>query len=270
MRYVGDDGQFNYGTDFAMGLARLRALHRRSDTVHLALWDGRRPAGPAGTARNVAVWESFGGATQVIDPGPIAKPRHPDDPFATATREHGRGTNAIIFADFHGFSRIPEHHLPTFWREVMGRAAKVISQAGEQVLARNSWGDALFLVLPDACAAAELGMALRNELAKIDARELGLDRAGVRIALHLGPMYHAVDPVTGMANFFGSEVSRAARLEPVTPLNTIYATEPFAAALALAAPEAFDLRYCGKVELAKGYGAAAVFRVDAGEVSDAL
>jgi hypothetical protein len=270
MRYVGDDGQFNYGTDFAMGLARLRARHRRSDTVHLAVWNGRRTPGSAGTARNVAVWESLGGATQVIEPGPIAKPRHSDNPFPNAGGEHGRATNAIIFADFHGFSRIPEHHLPTFWREVMGRAAKVISQAGERVLARNSWGDALFLVLPDACAAAELAMALRNELAKIDARELGLDRAGVRIALHLGPMYHAVDPVTGMANFFGSEVSRAARLEPVTPLNTIYATEPFAAALALATPEAFDLRYCGKVELAKGYGAAAVFRVDPGEVSDAI
>jgi hypothetical protein len=50
----------------------------------------------------------------------------------------------------------------------------------------------------------------------------------------------------------------------------IYATEPFAAALALAAPEAFDLRYCGKVELAKGYGASPVFRVDSYGGNDAI
>lgn len=265
MRYVGDDGQFNYGTDFAMGLARLRSLHRRSDAVMLALWDGRASTTPAGTGRNVALWESLGGTTHVIAPGPIAKPRYSEAAFAAALGGHHRGTHAIIFADFHGFSRIPEHQLPVFWREVMGRAAAVISQVGEQILARNSWGDALFLVLPDAGTAADLAIALRNELQSIDVHQLGLERAGVRIALHLGPMYHAVDPVTGMANFFGSEVSRAARLEPVTPLNTIYATEPFAAALALEAPDAFELRYCGNLALAKGYGAFPVFRVDASE-----
>jgi len=124
--------------------------------------------------------------------------------------------------------------------------------------------------LPDARSAAALAVALRDELETIDSRDLGLEQAGVRIALHLGPMYHAVDPVTGMANFFGSEVSRAARLEPVTPVNTIYATEPFAAALALAAPGAFDLRYCGNVELAKGYGVSPVFRVDSCGGDDAI
>jgi class 3 adenylate cyclase len=270
MRYVGDDGQFNYGTDFAMGLARLRALHRRSDAIHLAIWDGQPSAAPAGSGRNVALWEGLGGTTHVIAPGPVAKPVYREDQAVPANTDHERSNNAIIFADFHGFSRIPEHHLPTFWREVLGRAAKVIAQPGRQVLARNSWGDALFLVLPDARSAAALAVALRDELETIDSRDLGLEQAGVRIALHLGPMYHAVDPVTGMANFFGSEVSRAARLEPVTPVNTIYATEPFAAALALAAPGAFDLRYCGNVELAKGYGISPVFRVDSSGGDDAI
>jgi hypothetical protein len=51
----------------------------------------------------------------------------------------------------------------------------------------------------------------------------------LRIALHAGPVYSCIDPVTGNPNYIGSQVSHAARIEPVTPPGQVYASQAFAA-----------------------------------------
>ena len=53
----------------------------------------------------------------------------------------------------------------------------------------------------------------------------------VRISLHAGPVYRMDDPFTGRANFWGFDINRAARLEPVTVAGHVYATQPFVALL---------------------------------------
>jgi len=61
---------------------------------------------------------------------------------------------------------------------------------------------------------------------------------------------------------FGSNVTRAARIEPVTPPGMVYASEAFAATLAATGEQAFALEYIGKLPLAKGYGESRIYRVD--------
>ncbi|NJL47298.1 MAG: hypothetical protein HC929_07145 [Leptolyngbyaceae cyanobacterium SM2_5_2] len=39
----------------------------------------------------------------------------------------------------------------------------------------------------------------------------------LRIALHAGPVYRNVDPITGQVNYIGNHVNHAARIEPITP-----------------------------------------------------
>jgi class 3 adenylate cyclase len=51
----------------------------------------------------------------------------------------------------------------------------------------------------------------------------------LRIALHAGPVYEFNDPVTGSRSYSGTHVSRAARIEPVTPPGQVYASKAFAA-----------------------------------------
>jgi len=48
--------------------------------------------------------------------------------------------------------------------------------------------------------------------------------------------------------------SMPARVEPVTPPNLVYVTEPFAAALALEESTEFSCEYVGQLPAAKNYG----------------
>jgi len=70
-----------------------------------------------------------------------------------------------------------------------------------------------------------------------------------------------LNPVTGREDYLGTHVSRAARIEPITPIGEVYATLAFAAILALRAPDRFALDYVGRIKLAKEYDELAMFRL---------
>ena len=90
----------------------------------------------------------------------------------------------------------------------------------------------------------------------------GLPKAiNLRIALHAGPVYACVDPVTGQQSFTGTHVSRAARIEPITPPGQVYASQAFAALAAARGVNEFTCDYVGQTPLAKGYGTFATYHV---------
>jgi adenylate cyclase len=260
MQYVGDPEQFAFASHVAMGLARLHAQRLGADPLQLAIWDGEAPLGPAGTGADVAVWRGQGGRSLVVPSGAIDR-GFVRPPAHEAVRE--RRLAAILFTDFAGFSKLTEAALPAFWEGVMGIVAEVLDRHGEEVLSSNSWGDALYAVMPSAAAAARIALELQQALGRFDHGRLGLDLAGggMRIGVHYGSVYKALDPVTGRPTFYGSEVSRAARIEPVTPPGAVFVTEPFAAILALEAPDDFLCNYVGRIALAKGYGTFPMYRL---------
>jgi class 3 adenylate cyclase len=262
MHYVGDPEQFAFASHVAMGLARLHAQRLGSDPLQLAIWDGKPSAGPAGTGADVAMWRAEEGRSEVVTPGAIDR-GFVRPPAHEATRE--RRLAAILFTDFAGFSKLTEAALPAFWDGVMGAVAAVLDRHGEQVLARNSWGDALYAVMPSATAAANIALELQEALGLFDYSRLGLDLpgGGMRIGVHYGSVYKALDPISSRPTFYGTEVSRAARIEPVTPPGAVFVTEPFAAILALEEPESFRCNYVGRIELAKGYGTFPMYRLAA-------
>jgi class 3 adenylate cyclase len=72
--------------------------------------------------------------------------------------------------------------------------------------------------------------------------------------LHAGPAYEFDDPITGNRTYSGTHVSRAARIEPITPRGQVYASESFAALAAARGSEHFVCDYVGQTPMAKGYG----------------
>ena len=264
--YIGDPAQFSYGSSVAMGLAHLRARHLQTSAVQLAAFDGVVASGPAGTARDIESWQRFGGKTRVIGFDRSAIGHKKVRPAIEEQTERdgalARSVHSIIFTDVHGFSKIPESRLPRFWDGIMQRCAATIDRYGKNVLYRNTWGDALYLIVDDVAVAADLALSLHDCVTADDARDLGLDSAPrLRIALHHGPLFEGFDPVCKTPTFFGSEVSRTARIEPVTPLGAVYATEPFAAILAMRAGSKYSCDYAGRIDLAKKYGAFRMYRL---------
>ncbi len=266
MEYCGDPAQYGHASRIAMGLARLRAIHLGTEAIQLAVWDGAPVSGPAGTGADVAAWRHHGGRTRQIDPGPVNRQLVRPEPAAGGTYE--RRLAAILFTDFVGFSKLREKALPRFWEGVMRNVARILDRHGDAVECRNSWGDALYAVTTEAPQAAEIALELQQALAEFDYRTLGLEGGGgMRIGAHFGPVYRTIDHITGRTTFYGTEVSRAARIEPVTPPGTVFVTEPFAAILALECPDGFACRYVGRISLAKDYGTFPMYRLTACPVS---
>ncbi len=258
--FFGDDAQYGYASRVAMGLARLRAEHLHAPPVQLVVWDEAPANGPAGTGADVEAWRAAGGRTRVVAPGAVDRKLTRPDPSVDSS--HERVLAAILFTDFVGFSKLPEDALPVFWDGVMRCVAEVLDEHAAEVACRNSWGDALYAVTESAPAAAEIALELQARLARFDYRTLGLDgTGGMRVGAHYGSAYKTIDRITGRTTFYGTEVSRAARIEPVTPPGAVFVTEPLAAILALEARERFACRYVGRISLAKNYGDYPMYRL---------
>jgi hypothetical protein len=256
---IGDEWQFRYGSLMTMGYARLRAEHLATDALQLALWDGVAASGQAGTAADVQLWAEHGGATHILPFERAHRPRLRST-ASFPTSPAARSVRGLIFADFAGFSRIDEARLPAFWEHVLGSAARLIDAHQADVCSRNTWGDALYVVTRSARAAADVALDLQATLAGSGLDQFG-QGAGMRISAHLGAVYEAVDPVTRTPTFFGREVNRAARIEPIASVGEVYVTQAFGAILQMEAPACYDLSYVGRVPLAKGFGEEPMYRL---------
>ncbi|MBL6749179.1 MAG: adenylate/guanylate cyclase domain-containing protein [Nevskia sp.] len=235
-----------YVAAIAAGLARLAA----------------RQLGGACRRIEVAAAEAGGVALRETDDdgGILAPALH----AAPAAREFGtqRRFVGLLFADIAGFRRLPDDEMPRFWSQVMGSVALILAAHGDKVLFRHTWGDAINVVTEDARTAAEIALALRDCIDEVRRSESGmLGRIDLRIAAHFAPAYAGFDPIENVPNYYGSQLSLTARVEPVTPPGMIFVTEPFAASLALEAPDRFALHYAGEIELAKNFGKYRLFNL---------
>jgi hypothetical protein len=259
-RYLGDDALYAHCSRLAMGLAVLCARHLGATARQLAVWDGRAPAGPAGTAADLALWRGIGLPQAVVDCG-AAPPVAALDGGAPPGASHaGRRPRAMLFGDIKGFSRLTDAQIPPFAAHVLGALGRVIDTFASDVALVNTWGDGLFVVFDEPGAAARCALALQQAMAGVDLAACGLPPTlALRIGGHFGPVYRVDDPVLHRSNYLGAHVSRAARIEPITPEGCVYVTETFAAALALSDAASFSCDYVGITEMAKAYGPMRMF-----------
>lgn len=184
-------------------------------------------------------------------------------PAATHTSSEGRRRMVgILFADFAGFSRIPDAEMSRFWREIMLTMTRELQRYGSNVLHGATWGDALHVVTADATTTAEIAADL---LQLVERRRL--QRSGVlsalelRVAAHYAPAFEESDPLHDRPVYYGSQISFAARIEPVTPPGTVFGSDAFVARLMLESPQRFSAEYAGEIELAKKHGVHPLFAV---------
>lgn len=145
----------------------------------------------------------------------------------------------------------------------MGRIATVLDRYAEVVLSRNSWGDAIFVVITSPAQAAEIALEIQSQLDPAALQDAGLPvDGGMRISLHYGPIFEHFDAVQGARTFYGTEVTLAARIEPRVPVGAIYTTQPFAAMFDSDRTD-YNFEYVGKMDLAKNYGVRILYRLSA-------
>jgi class 3 adenylate cyclase len=272
--FLGDDVLFRYCSELGMGLAILRARYLDAEVRQLAIWDGEPPEGSAGTAVDTATWRRHGGTVTVIPPTPEGQTYSlagcgNAPPVTELESAPPRGSyvsprvvRAMLFADVTGLSKLTDELLPVFAGSFLTAFAAVVDRYQEDVWHRNTWGDALYVVLTNARVAASCALDLQEAVAAIDLDGLGLPpNLALRLGGHVGPVFPTHDPVLDALAFMGSHVSRTARVEPVTPPGGVYVTEPFAAALGLEGGSEFACEYVGRMPAAKDYGELRMYRL---------
>jgi class 3 adenylate cyclase len=255
--YVGDPEVFAYASRLAMGLAIVRAQQLCSEVLQLAVWDGQESKERAGTFADIQVWRGHNLKTVTIGsegnlPPNLSGAEQQRQPFRSLPP---RKVRAIMFGDFHGFSRLNDGQMLTFYDHVMDRVASVLDKYTNELVTRNTWGDGLFLVFSDLGCAARCALELQSELAYLDFHSLGLPASlGLRLGLDAGAVFEVRDPILKSASFTGSHINRTARLEPNTPPGEVYVTEAFAALVTLLEQRDFLCEYVGMMKTPKNYG----------------
>jgi class 3 adenylate cyclase len=262
-QYLQDNTLFAYASRIAMGLARLRARFLDSVPRQLVVWDGAPEHGSHasyGTGVDTVIWRKFGLPGEIIPPvpqsaGTVVKVASRRQRSPIKKKPAQREIRAMLFGDIKWFSHLTEAQIPVFTREVLGRFARVIDRHRRRVLDRNTWGDALKILTTDIETAARCAIELQEEMKSFNPVLHGLpEYIALRLGGHVGPIYRMRDPVLKKMSFTGAHVTRAARIEPVTPEGAVYVTEAFAAQLTMQPKSEFTCEYVGQIAAPKDYG----------------
>jgi class 3 adenylate cyclase/tetratricopeptide (TPR) repeat protein len=252
------------------GLALIRAKQLDTQLVRLSLLDTRAASG-AQLAASAPGDEETAERVEIIDVSDLLPPERAraeargesvTTPAAFADSDFKAHMVALLFADAVNFSKLTEAQIPVFVQHFLGAIGSLVARFRPAPLLKNTWGDGLYLVFPDVQAAGRFALDLSDLLNATDWTRLGLPAdLNLRIALHAGPVYACTDPVTQKDNFIGTHVSRAARLEPITPPGQVYASQAFAALAAARRISDFTCDYVGQTPLAKKYGTFPTYHV---------
>lgn len=252
-----DDLSTAFSSEVSMGLAVLKAQALATEAVQMVVWDEHIPINGAGTARDAILWVK-NKRKQIVVPYPVA--RKVVSIWPHLVDEQKRGLKAMIFADVRGFGALNETQVPLFIEHVLKPLADCVKHQGHHVKHQNTWGDGLFLVLDGVDAAAEVALALQACFRGIKLKEVGLPEfLALRIGGHYGPVHELDDPIMGEPGMFGTEVSLAARIEPVTVPGSIYVSEPFACSLAANTANLYRCEQVEKIEPRRGKPAMPLF-----------
>lgn len=249
----------------AYGSARLRAA--RLDAT-LELWGLPEAPGRYDDDGSflLAHWRRLGCSWQTLDmPARVLLPPAvpPDSARSEAPVDlHGsHDIVAMLFADVKDYSQLNDPALLRFSLFFLGSVAGVLETHTPGIISRRTAGDGLFIVFRTLEAAVAAAMALRDLVAGADWEALGLPALGIRISLDAGPVYIISNAMSQGLDVCGRYANRAARIEPVTPPNEVYASETFTSLYVAGGNTAFAFEYVGQTQLPKGFGFTPLYRV---------
>ena len=260
---------YEFCNELILGLATIRARQLDTQLSPLAVWNGMPGDGPGGVASAVQNWQHLGYNPEIIYFSKLeGRAMVPPKPRPPTARTRSRETKfrarivAILFADAVGFSKLSEAQVPHFVQHFLGAIADLAKTFSKSIIAKNTWGDGLYFVFSDIHVAGNFALQLADLVTKTKWEEKGLrPELNLRIALHAGPVYEFDEPITKRRSFSGTHVSRAARIEPITPPGQVYASEAFAALSAAKRVRNFTCDYVGQTPMAKGYGTLPTYHV---------
>lgn len=265
-KYSKSKTTYEYCNILKHGLAVLRAKILDTEIVPMAVWDGGPDDGQNETATFIKYWLSRNIKPDIIDITNLLKQKSVifntfeskktrlekkrDREYSTANLS--QNIKAMLFADVVGYGKLSEEKIPDFVKHFMGLVSELIEESSYKPVTKNTWGDSFYLVFPTVKEAGNFALQLRGCISNTNWKSKNLpEDFNIRISLHAGPVYYFKDPILKKYKFTGSHVSRAARIEPITPPGEIYVSQEFAAIASAQEISDFKFDYAGQVPLPK-------------------
>jgi class 3 adenylate cyclase/tetratricopeptide (TPR) repeat protein len=280
-RLFGGSIIYDYANRILHGSASERAEQLGVDLIFLAVWDKKPGDGPFGTESTIKRWRESGNRIEIIDLAQILRhhcPELPSEALATPQpkpapeikSEFSPEIVSMLFADAKGFSKLSELQVPLFVRHFWGLVHEMLATTSRGPTNCNTWGDALYFVFSNVRDAGQFALELVDRVSNTDWLSKGLpSEITLRVGLHAGPAYACIDPVTSRKTYVGAQVSRAARIEPITPPGAIYVSQHFAALANAEQVKEFQCAYVGQTSMAKGYGTYPMYVLRSNKLRDA-
>lgn len=257
------DYYYQFGNNIMYGQARIKAFQLETSLCPLAVWNKDDIGKTGGASSFIKKWLDQGHDVNIIDLKAIIDGSAKGDPLEIIQQEPVSDLDyyddykikGILFADTVNYSRLQDHEFVMFEKIVFGLVKDMIDSGQYQIATKNTWGDAVYLVFDKIKDAGLFALELNEKISQLNWKELGFSQnMQIRTAVHAGPVHCSINPVTGKMYFNGSNVCRAARMEPLTPPGEVYTSLEYAS---LAASEHIDDFYCtyiGKISMPKKYG----------------
>lgn len=264
--YMGDDALFEYCADVSMGMSIMRANSLNARILQVAIWDEGASGPSSGTRLNVNKWRNLNKPAEVIScSSPVRAARH----IPGGDTQTHREPYAILFADARGYSKLCDRDVLWYFNVLNPHLAKSIEKFRPDIQLIDTWGDGIYIITKKASIAARIAFELNEALAHIDQSMLDLQEPLLlRIALHYGPVFSLYDYFEQKQTYSSNEVSKTARIEPVTPPGEIFGTDAFVAILELEGDRCATYEYAGTLPSAKNYGSFRMFHIRPGLKSE--
>lgn len=280
-RLRGDETVLRFNNQILQGMARLHAERSGARARLMALWSADAPGVPGSPADFIDQWPELEHLSLLdLDELGSSVRAAPADDCEDAFGALSMGVSplvvrAIFFADLATYSTIRDEEVPLLW-DFLAEVQHQVEQSAKPPILINSWGDAVHAAAETAMDLAGYATALVESTARLDLGGFGLEkRPRFRVALHAGPVYVGLHPLTGRSMVFGHHVNRAARIEAIAEPGEIFASQHFVALLkaemdarlheALQQGEAYEAAYgvehLGTMELPKNFGREAIYRI---------
>ena len=288
-KYLGHDMLYRFSNHVMHGSAVMRGKFLTTEPHLMAVWHSRTESLPGGPADFIDRWSNIStlhlidldeisnsdGAVEKIDPTLVTKQQGTIsfDPFISKSPD--RVIKSMMFSDLSGYSKLQDEHIPSFL-DFLDKLNKAMEKIGMDLESLNTWGDAVFAVADSAIKIADFGLRYCDIIESLGKKYPEFPfPIRARISLHSGPVFIAMDPFIKKMNFYGGHINRAARLEPVTTVGQVYATQQFVALLhgetnderneyiqrGLKYYERYSTEYVGMIALAKSFGQQEVYHL---------
>jgi class 3 adenylate cyclase len=281
-RLIGDDTLLRFNNQVLQGMARIHAERLGGHARLLAVWSPEAPADPGSPADFMDEWPELEHLS-LID---LDELRQRSGGGSIAGDLSG-GTNAlaiglsplvvraILFADMATYTSFSDQQVPLLW-DFLAEVQQVVEARAKPPILINTWGDAVHAAAETALDMADYALALVETIASLDPEPFGLaSRPRFRVALHAGPVYVGLHPLTGRSMVYGHHVNRAARIETVAAPGEAYASQHFVALLWAEMDSLqhearltgrpyrrpYRVEYVGRVKLPKHFGSEALYRI---------